>query len=44
VADGLAARRAARIMRPSLVIIDLALQLLDGHAVVWRRPAPSGPR
>jgi DNA-binding response OmpR family regulator len=44
VAEGLAARRAAGTMRPSLVILDLALPLLDGHAVVWRSPAPSGPR
>jgi two-component system response regulator MprA len=32
-ADGLEALRAARTMRPSLVILDLALPLLDGHAV-----------
>jgi two-component system OmpR family response regulator len=32
-ADGLEALRAARAMRPSLVILDLALPLLDGHAV-----------
>jgi two-component system OmpR family response regulator len=33
VADGLEALRAARTIRPSLVILDLALPLLDGHAV-----------
>jgi two-component system, OmpR family, response regulator MprA len=32
-ADGLEALRVARTMRPSLVILDLALPLLDGHAV-----------
>ena len=32
-ADGLEAVRAARTMRPSLVILDLELPLLDGQAV-----------
>jgi CheY-like chemotaxis protein len=44
VADGLEALRAAQTIRPSLVILDLARPLLDGHAVVWRCPAPSDPR
>jgi CheY-like chemotaxis protein len=41
-ADGLEALRAARTMRPSLVILDLALPLLDGHAVGARLRATYG--
>jgi two-component system OmpR family response regulator len=41
-ADGLEALRAAQTMRPSLVILDLVLPLLDGHAVGARLRATYG--
>jgi len=42
-ADGLEALRAVRNMRPSLVILDLELPLLDGQAVAFELRAAYGP-
>lgn len=42
-ADGLEAVRAVRSMRPSLVILDLELPLLDGRAVAFELRAAYGP-
>jgi DNA-binding response OmpR family regulator len=42
-ADGLEALRAVRSIRPSLVILDLELPLLDGHAVAFELRAAYGP-
>lgn len=41
--DGLEALRAVRTMRPSLVILDLELPLLDGQAVAFELRAAYGP-
>jgi DNA-binding response OmpR family regulator len=42
-ADGLEAVRAVQTMRPSLVILDLELPLLDGRAVAFELRAAYGP-
>jgi DNA-binding response OmpR family regulator len=42
-ADGLEAVRAVRTIRPSLVILDLELPLLDGQAVAFELRAAYGP-
>lgn len=42
-ADGLEGLRAVQTMRPSLVLLDLKLSLLDGQAVAFELRAAYGP-